>query len=99
MTRTMQQLRQKESAVFSTIPGMNHLLHATPHELCEMEARYPDAAFALRTSNELFAHDRELSLITQRAWFSILEGENIASVRHRYNKEMDLYVQAHMWDD
>ena len=95
----MQQLRQKEATVFRSIPGMNHLLRAKPGEMAEMEARYPDAAFALRTSNELFAHDRELSLITQRAWFSILEGENIASVRHRYNKEMDLYVQAHMWDD
>ena len=99
MSHTMQQLREKEAHVFRTIPGMNHLLQAKPHELGEMEAKYPDAAFALRTSNELFAHDRELSLITQRAWFSILEGENIASVRHRYNKEMDLYVQAHMWDD
>ena len=99
MTRTMQQLRDRESAVFRSIPGMTSLLRARPGELTEMEARYPDAAFALRTSNELFHHDRELSLITQRAYFSILEGESIASVRHRYNKEMDLYVQAHMWDD
>ena len=99
MTRTMQNLRARESAVFPTIPGMNHILKAHPDEISEMEGRYPDAAFALRTANELFHHDRELSLITQRAYFSILDGENIASVRHRYNKEMDLYVENHMWDD
>lgn len=99
MTRTMQQLRDRESAVFRTIPGMTSLLRARPGETDAVEARYPDAAFALRTANELFHHDRELSLITQRAYFSILDGENIASVRHRYNKEMDLYIQAHMWDD
>ena len=99
MTRTMQQLRDKESAVFPTIPGMSKLLRARPGEKSRVEAQYPDAAFALRTANELFHHDRELSLITQRAYFSILEGENIASVRHRYNKEMDLYVEKHMWDD
>ena len=99
MTRTMQDLRARESAVFPTIPGMDRLLRATPGETDRLEAQYPDAAFALRTAGELFHHDRELSLITQRAYFSILEGDNIASVRHRYNKEMDLYVQQHMWDD
>ncbi|MBQ8238359.1 MAG: hypothetical protein IJZ39_09465 [Oscillospiraceae bacterium] len=99
MTHTMQQLRDRESAVFHTIPGMNQLLHARPGEAEDLQAKYPDAAFALRTANELFHHDRELSLITQRAYFSILEGENIASVRRRYNREMEAYVQNHMWDD
>ena len=99
MTATMQKLRALESAVFPTIPGMNRLLRARPGEVSDLEQQYPDAAFALRTAGELFHHDRELSLITQRAYFSILEGENIASVRHRYNREMTLYVQDHMWDD
>ena len=99
MTATMQKLRARESAVFPTIPGMNRLLRARPGEVSDLEQQYPDAAFALRTAGELFHHDRELSLITQRAYFSILEGENIASVRHRYNKEMNLYIQDHMWDD
>lgn len=99
MTTTMQKLRARESAVFPTIPGMSRLLHARPGEVTALEQQYPDAAFALRTAGELFHHDRELSLITQRAYFSILEGENIASVRYRYNKEMNLYIQDHMWDD
>ena len=99
MTHTMQQLRAREADVFPRIPGMNKLLRATPAERGDMEEQYPDAAFVLRTANELFHHDRELSLINQRAYFSILDGEEIASVRFRYNKDMDLYVQAHMWDD
>ena len=99
MTATMQKLHARESAVFPTIPGMASLMKAHPGERSDLEARYPDAAFALRTANELFHHDRELSLINQRAYFSILEGENIASVRHRYNKDMSLYVENHMWDD
>ena len=99
MTTTRQKLFARESAVFPTIPGMASLMKAHPGERSDLEARYPDAAFALRTANELFHHDRELSLINQRAYFSILEGENIASVRHRYNKDMSLYVESHMWDD
>ena len=99
MTATRQKLFARESTVFPTIPGMTRLMKARPAERDDLEARYPDAAFALRTANELFAHDRELSLINQRAYFSILEGENIASVRHRYNKDMSLYVENHMWDD
>ena len=99
MTATKQKLFARESAVFPTIPGMASLMKAHPGERSALEARYPDAAFALRTATELFHHDRELSLINQRAYFSILEGENIASVRHRYNKDMSLYVESHMWDD
>ena len=99
MTHTMQKLHALESAVFPTIPGMTHLLKAHPGEMETLQAQYPDAAFVLRTAHELFHHDRELSLINQRAYFSILEGENIASVRHRYNKDMSLYVENHMWDD
>ena len=99
MTHTLQQLRAREATVFPRIPGMSSLLRAAPAERSDMEERYPDAAFALRTSNELFHHDRELSLITQRAYFSILNGEEIASVRFRYDKDMELYIQEHMWDD
>ena len=99
MTATMQKLHARESAVFPTIPGMTSLMTAHPSQRGDLEARYPDAAFALRTATELFHHDRELSLINQRAYFSILEGENIASVRHRYNKDMSAYVENHMWDD
>ena len=47
----------------------------------------------------IFNHNRELSEITQKAYFSILNGENIASVRYAYDKATDEYWKRHMWDD
>lgn len=96
---TMQDLRSKEIAVFSTIPGMNELLQATPAEKAEVEAKYPDAVFAVLIASSLFNHNRELSQINQRAYFSILNGENIADVRFRYDRETDEFWKKHMWDD
>ena len=95
---TMQQLQIKEQAVFSTIPGMQELLHAAPHRREALQARYPDAAFALMTAENLFTGDREQNIIHQKAYFSILSGETLANIRFRYQRDMDLYVQEHMWD-
>lgn len=97
--RTMDYLREKERAVFSTIPGMKELLQTKPSEAAAIEAQFPDAAFALQTANSLFNHNRDLSVITQRAYFSILNGENISDVRFRYDREMTEYWKKHMWDD
>ena len=96
---TMQDLKEREMAVFSTIPGMNELLQASANERSNAEARYPDAVFVIQIASSLFNHNRELSLISQRAYFSILNGENIANVRFRYDRETDEYWKRHMWDD
>ena len=96
---TMQDLKAREITVFSTIPGMNELLQASPAEKPEVEAQYPDAVFATVIASSLFNHNRELSEITQKAYFSILNGENIASVRFAYDKATDEYWKRHMWDD
>ena len=96
---TIQDLRSKEAAVFSTIPGMNELLQAAPAVKAEVEAKYPDAVFAVAIASSLFNHNRELREITQKAYFSILNGENIASVRFAYDKATDEYWRRHMWDD
>ena len=98
-TITMQDIKSREVTVFSTIPGMNELLQASPSEKAEVEAKYPDAVFAVVIASSLFNHNRELSEITQKAYFSILNGENIASVRFRYDKETEDYWKRHMWDD
>lgn len=50
-------------------------------------------------NRHIFNHNRELSEITQKAYFSILNGENIASVRYAYDKATDEYWKRHMWDD
>ena len=96
---TMQDLKDREITVFSTIPGMNELLQASPAQKAEVEAQYPDAVFAVVIASSLFNHNRELSEITQKAYFSILNGENISSVRFAYDKATDEYWKRHMWDD
>lgn len=96
---TMQDLKDREITVFSTIPGMNELLHASPAQKAEIEVQYPDADFAIVIASSLFNHNRELSEITQKAYFSILNGENITSVWFAYDKATDEYWKRHMWDD
>ena len=85
--------------MFSTIPGMNELLQAQPEEQPKVQEQYPDAFFAVYIASSLFNHDRELSEITQKAYFSILNGENIESVRYSYDRATDDYWKKHMWDD
>ena len=70
-THTMQHHREREQLVFNSIPGMKELLQAEPDKIEALEIRYPDAFFALQIANSLFNHNRELSIITQRAYFSI----------------------------
>ena len=97
--RTYQYIKAQEHQIFSTIPGMIELLQASPAEKAEVETKYPDAVFAVIIASSLFNHNRELSEITQKAYFSILNGENIASIRFAYEKAMDDYWKRHMWDD
>ncbi len=58
----MEDLRSKEAVVFSVIPGMNELLCASPDTIQEIQIQYPDAAFAVQVANNLFDHNRELSI-------------------------------------
>lgn len=97
--RTYQEIKAQEQHVFSMIPGMSELLQASPAEKAEVEAKYPDAVFAVVIASSLFNHNRELSEITQKAYFSILNGESISSVRFAYEKATDDYWKRHMWDD
>ena len=95
---TMRQLQEAEAAVFSQIPGMGELLNATQETISDLEAKYPDAAFARMISANLFTGDWEQNEIHQQAYFSILNGESIPQARFRYNRDMDAYLERHMWD-
>lgn len=95
----MQTLRQKEQMIFRSIPGMFEVLHAEPAQASLIHSKYPDAVFAIHVADNLFQHDRELSLIMQKAYFSIINGDNIADVRLRYEKDTNEYWSKHMWDD
>ena len=96
---SMQDLRAREMSAFSSIPGMYELMQADPDQKEAIGAKYPDAAFATMIVSSLFNHNRQLGEITQRAYFSILEGESIGSVRFAYERATDEYWKAHMWDD
>ena len=87
ISHTMQELLQKQEAIFSRIPGINAL-----------EMKYPDAAFALMISDNLFVGDRELNEIHQKAYTAILRGESISGVRFRYDYDTESYLRRHMWD-
>lgn len=78
---TRQELLRQQEAVFNSIPGLNALRHAAPESVPELEAKYPDAAFALMISDNLFVGDREQNEIHQKAYTAILSGESITGVR------------------
>ena len=80
------------------IPGISALRHAAPESIPELEAKYPDAAFALMISDNLFVGDREQNEIHQKAYTAILSGESIPGVRFRYDYDTESYLRRHMWD-
>ena len=65
---TRQELFAQQETVFNSIPGLNALRHAAPESIPELEAKYPDAAFALMISDNLFVGDREQNEIHQLAF-------------------------------
>lgn len=93
-----QYYQEKEAAVLQAIPGMNELLAAVGDERSALEAKYPDAAFALEIVSNLFFPESELAAIHMKAYSAILDGASIPEVRFRYEKEMEAYHQRHLWD-
>ena len=55
---SMQDLRTREMAAFSSIPGMYELMQADPDQKEEIGAQYPDAAFATMIAGSIFNHNR-----------------------------------------
>lgn len=95
---TRRYFQQKESTVLKQIPGVSELLSARGEQRLALEKKYPDAAFALNISSNLFFHDRELTDIHMKAYSAILKGDPIASVHFKYDREMDAYHTRHNWD-
>ena len=98
ISHTMQELLHRQEAFFRRIPGISTLCHAAPESIPELEAKYPDAAFALMISDNLFVGDRELNEIHQKVYTAILRGESISGVRFRYDYDTESYLRRHMWD-
>ena len=90
--------RQRETAVLYRIPGVRELIGAKADQRSALEQKYPDAAFALDILSNPFVQDRELGSIRMDAYSAILNGEAIAGVHYKYDRQMDAYVVRHNWD-
>ena len=91
--------RQREYAVLHRIPGVYEMIHANADQRPKLEKKYPDAGFTLFIVSNLFFHDRELTDIHMSAYTDILNGDRIADIRFRYERDMKGYVERHLWDD
>ena len=98
-TQTLENYRAQAMPALTEIPGFSALAKADGQDYDALAAKYPDAVFALMIANNLFHHDREISEITQQAFFSIMEGVDIPSVRLQYDRRTDAYFQTHSWDN
>ena len=90
--------QQREAAALRRIPGVRELLRATPEQRSLLEQKYPDAVFALQIVSNPFIRDREVGAIQMEAYSAILDGNTIADVRYKYDRQMDAYVARHNWD-
>ena len=98
-THTLEDYIAQAMPTLTEIPGFTALAKADSQDYDALAAKYPDAVFALMIANNLFHHNREISEITQQAFFSIMEGMDIPSVRLQYDHRMDAYFQTHSWDN
>ena len=90
--------RQRETAALFRIPGVRELMNAKAHHRSDLEQKYPDAAFALSVISNPFIADRELGAIQMEAYSSILNGDAIADVHFKYDRQVDAYMTRHNWD-
>ena len=99
-SHSIQYYRQKEKAIFDTIPGMRELRQASDEQqFTKLQHLYPDAAFALKMASNLFFPDREFNAIHLKAYNAILNGEPVSNVRFRYDYDLESYLERHLWDD
>ena len=90
--------RQRETTVLYRIPGVRELIGAKADQRSALEQKYPDAAFALDILSNPFVQDREIGAIRMDAYSAILNGEAIAGVHYKYDRQMDAYFVQHNWD-
>lgn len=98
-THTLEDYIALAMPALTEIPGFSALAKADGQDYDALAVEYPDAVFALMIANNLFHHNREISEITQQAFFSIMDGMDIPSVRHQYDRRTDAYFQTHSRDN
>ena len=90
--------RQRETAALFRIPGVRELMNAKADHRSDLEQKYPDAVFALNIISNPFIADRELGAIQMEAYSSIRNGDAIADVHFKYDRQVDAYMTRHNWD-
>lgn len=90
--------RMREENALRKIPGVKELLRATAEQKTIAARMYPDAAFALQIISNPFVNEREVGAIRMEAYAAILNGNSIADVRYKYDRQMEAYVREHNWD-
>ena len=90
--------QQREVAALRKIPGVRELLTAPDSQRATFQKKYPDADFALKIVTNPFISDRERGAIQLEAYSAILNGEAIADVHYKYDRQMDAYFTRHNWD-
>lgn len=102
MSQTASSIRyytDRERIAYQQISGLEEVLSARPAERYTVNARYPDAVFAIMIHDEMVCGISGVRDIAQKAHCAILNGEKIGNVRCRYSREMDKYFSDHTWDD
>ena len=90
--------RQREFTALCRIPGVRELIGSYADQRPALEKKYPDAAFALKIVSNLFFHNSELTNIHMAAYSAILNGDNLADARFRYERDLESYHLRHNWD-
>lgn len=74
------------------------VFRACPQNPKEIEAKYPDAVFALEMERLSNSANYEIASYAGNAYEMLCEGNPIDEVRAYYEKENKAFVERHMWD-
>lgn len=90
--------RQRRDAALRRIPGAWELMNASPESRPMLEAKYPDAAFAVGILMNPFVPENERGSIRMEAFAALLNGESPADTHRRYDRKIQRYLSQHLWD-
>ena len=67
-------------------------------KLDDVEAKYPDAVFALDVRSKSESSNWRIATIAEKAYNAILDGRPVSEVRDQYNAEMAKFTDENLFD-
>lgn len=67
-------------------------------KVADVEAKYPEAVFALKVDAERYGANYDIAVIAEKACQSIITGQPISEVKAAYDAEMEAFANRNMWD-